>query len=108
MDKNVIYTITVTEKLDIDATTGFPDFGSSSVPGWYAKKEDAVTAVENNACDINETCYDYAIIEEIKEGLYGMPLTNHRWFYRFNHNNGKYEPIHEPECLKHFCGFAMG
>lgn len=106
IEKKRIYVITVAEKLNMDET-GFPDFGSTSVPGWYPRKEDAEHAVTENACDINETCYEYAVIEEIEEGLYNPATSGHRWLYKYNRERNGYEPIPEPECLKHFCGFAM-
>lgn len=106
IEKKRIYVITVAEKLDMDKT-GFPDFGSTSVPGWYPRKEDAERAVTENACDINETCYEYAVIEEIEEGLYNPATSGHRWLYKYDREKNGYEPIPEPECLKHFCGFAM-
>lgn len=107
MDKKVIYAITVAEKLEIDEKTKFPDFGSTSVPGWYSEKEKAFKAVRENACDINETCYDYAIIEEIEEGLYNPAMKHQRWFFKFNREKDEYEEIKEPDSLSHFCGFAM-
>ena len=68
-------------KLKQDEKTKFPDFGSSSIVGYYFDKNDAFNAVKENACDINETCYDYALIEEIREGLYFPAFSDCRWFF---------------------------
>jgi hypothetical protein len=55
------------------------DHHSRSV-GYYFNKEDAVHAVKENACDIYECgFYNYAVIEEIREGIYQYDI-NPLWF----------------------------
>ncbi|MDN5317612.1 MAG: hypothetical protein PWR08_1737 [Thermoanaerobacterium sp.] len=54
-----------------------------------------------------ETCYNYALIEKIEQGLYQADNQN-RWFYKFSRETGIYEPIEEPEEVKHWCNFAIG
>lgn len=56
---------------------GLLNFGSSSLCGYYFDKDVAFKAVKEDACDINETCYDYAVIEEVEKGLY-KPATSER------------------------------
>ncbi len=102
-----IYVITMCEKLEKDEETGFPSFGSRFVPGWFANKDTAFDAVKQNASDINETCYDYAVIERIKEGLYSPAFKGERWIFKYNRETDTYEEIQEPDFLSHFCGFAM-
>ena len=46
------------------------DIKDTRCVGYYKTFEEAEQAVMENACDIWETCYDYAVIENIKEGLY--------------------------------------
>lgn len=101
----MIYTILVFEKLEMDKN-GWSDFGSERLVGYYTNKEKAFDAVKCNGCDINETCYDYALIEEVEEGLYN-PAFN-RWLFKYNSDIDKYEPIDEPSFMKHTVGFTIG
>ena len=99
-----IYTIMTFSKLDC-SPGGFPDFGPTNLWGWYKSKKDAFEAVTSNACDSWETCYDYALIEEVEEGLY--PGSHIRWFFEYDKSKDKYESINEPEFLQHFSGFTI-
>lgn len=105
MNCNKIYTILVFTKLEKDKK-GWPNFGSERLVGYYTNKDKAFNAIINNACDINETCYDYALIEEVEEGLYNAAM--HRYWFEYNRAKDKYEPIEEPDFVKHFSGFTIG
>ena len=105
MESNKIYTILVFTRLEEDEH-GWPEFGSERIVGYYTDKEIAFDAVKCNACDINETCYDYALIEGVEEGLYN-PAFN-RWLFKYNRDLDEYEPIDEPKFMKHFSGFTIG
>ena len=73
--------------------------------GYFKTFEDAEQAVIKNACDIWETCYDYAVIERIPFGLYpeiGDPNTE-RWYYKYNVETNKYELMDEvPKDFAHY------
>lgn len=96
----------VMEKMNCDKRTKFPDFGSERLVGWYSDFETARSSVSENVCDINETCYDYALIEECEEGLYN-PSSN-RWWFQFNRETDSYVQINEPDFMKKFSGFTIG
>lgn len=81
------------------------DFTVVSLPGWYSTFEAADEAVRNNYADIWEHAYDYAIIEEVSEGLYNPDADGK--FYKYNTEKGIYEPIEPPECTKHYCGYTI-
>ena len=100
-----IYVIMMLEKLEIDADYWYPDFGSTSIVGWYKDKDVAFEDVVNNALDIRECAYDYALIEESEEGLYTSSRT--RWFFKWNDEKQIYEQIEEPKFLHHFSGFII-
>ena len=85
----------------------FPEFGSSTIPGYYTKKEDAFYVVKNNVCDIWETCYDYALIEKVKEGLYNPATNENRWWFKYNYKTEEYEQIEEPKGFSMFCGLTF-
>lgn len=95
-DINYIYLITVFSKLKPDERYGM-SLGCTRSVGWRPTLEMAVETVETNMCDIWETCYNYACIEQLDYGLY--PWAEERWFYKYNRETGKYEEIDEP----YFC-----
>lgn len=81
------------------------------VVGFYTNLETAQKAVEENWCDIFEYLYEYALIEEITEGIY-RPNFN-RWLYKLKYDedlnsNHIFHQIEEPEEMKHIVNFSMG
>ena len=114
-DKSVvIYTILTCTKLEewiyptglIEKKSGFPDYGASSVVGFYTSFSDAHEALTNNQTDLHETCYDYACIEKVEEGL-ARPGELVRW-YKFDRESGRYFPIKTPDFEKRICGRTIG
>lgn len=104
--RNSIYTITTFEKLNINTSkldlrinTNASElelgFGDIRTVGWYKDLSVAEKTVESNAGDIYEGCYEWAIIEEVPEGLYPYSATNVRKLYSFNSKTGKYEQASE-------------
>ena len=109
MDKcSSIYTITTIEKLEPDDKY-YCQHGDTRCVGFYHDKKSAEEAVEENRCDIFECLYDYAVIEQTPPGVYGTSSAEYeRWFYKYDHENKRYDPIEEPECVKHIYGFGVG
>lgn len=103
MDK--IYTITTLDRL-VKTEFGFPDFGNTRTVGWVGNLEIAKEIVVNNYGDIWEYSYDYAVIEEVEEGLY--PLCKDRWFYQYNEELKQYVPIQEPDWMKMYVNLGIG
>lgn len=103
---NKIYTVMVMTDLYQNSKIKFPEFGDSRIVGWYPEFDMANSAVTQNMCDINETCYRYALIEECEWGLYHP--ANKRWWYEYNRENGEYALFDEPDFIKGFCGFTIG
>lgn len=103
---NTIYTVMVMTDLTINDKTEFPEFGSTYLAGWFSEFEDAYSSVTDNCCDINETCYDYALIEECKEGLCNP--SSKRWLFKYNQKKDRYFQIGEPAFMQKFCGFTIG
>lgn len=100
-----IYTVTTMSQLP--NINSYEPYDSRCV-GWFQKFEDADHAVRHNNGDIYEVgSYPYAIIEKVDEGLYGTS-PHERTVYKFNRKTNLYEPITEPETLKHLCGFGIG
>jgi hypothetical protein len=65
--------------------------GNIRTVGFWSKFEDAENVVINNNCDINETIYDYAIIEELEEGLY--PFSINSFLYKFDYDIERYVKV---------------
>lgn len=80
---------------------GFPDFDSMRSVGFYYNLDDAIRAVENNVCDINETVYDAAFIVTRYEGLYASCGVEERLFFRWDDDKQKYFQAEEPKLFKH-------
>lgn len=102
-----IYTIMVSTNYELDKKTKMPYFGSSRIVGYYTNEEYAISAVEANAADIQEHCYNYAIIEKVGEGLYNPADSSERKVYAWTNDFG-FVRIYDYECMKHFCGFTIG
>ena len=75
-------------------------------PGFYHEFDYAEADLINNCGDIWEYSYDYALIEEVKPGLY-QACTN-RHFFKFNISTKKYEQIPTPAGLKNVINFSIG
>ncbi|HEY8805249.1 MAG TPA: hypothetical protein VIM42_09145 [Clostridium sp.] len=97
-----MFFITGIEQLNVDY--GVTD---SRCFGYKETFKEADQSVRENCCDINETIYDYAVIEYIESGLHQTCLAK-RWFYMFNYIFGIYERIEEPEEVKGLCNFSIG
>ena len=63
-----MFFITCFEKLE--EKNFWPNLGAERVMGYYYTFEDCDEALKHNACDMFETCYHYAVVEEIEPGLY--------------------------------------
>lgn len=106
-EKIKIYNIIVCEKLGIDKDF-LPDLGSNRHIGYYFSKAKAFDIVKRNEFRIDEGHYHYAIIGEVREGLYQGTTYNHRWFFKFNSATNMYEEIPEPAEYRKCCGFTIG
>lgn len=81
--------------------------GDMRCVGYYSTFEAAEEAVLDNACDIWETCYDYAVIENVEEGLYQYDQ-NPVW-YKWDDLNEEYARMEgRPEQYKNQVGFGIG
>lgn len=100
-DDACIYTVTGIEGFDNEGTCG-----ALRCFGYYNSLERAERAVVNNACDMWEYLYDYAVIEKVEEGVF--PLSFERWFYKFNAREGKFERIPEPKSMGVYINIGIG
>lgn len=74
--------------------------------GYVDTYEKAEQIIINNEYDINETIYQYAIIENIPMGLY--QYDEHPQWFKWNDLLEIYEKCESPKFLKNWIGFGIG
>ncbi len=71
--------------------------------------EHAKEMVEKNQGDINETSYDFAIIEAVAvDWLYYILNESYWYVWEGDHETGGYQPIEIPEAYASMCCFGIG
>jgi hypothetical protein len=82
---------------------------STRVVGYFKTLEEAKTCVETNSGDIYENgYYKYAVIEDLKPGLY--PQCQNPIFYEWfgDNDTGSYKEVSKPKDFESFIGFTIG
>ena len=87
---------------------GFPDTGSQRSWGYYLDRSEAVDALHINATDMWETCYDYAILEEVEEGINPFCAKENRTFFKYDRKKDGYFECEEPVNLERSVNFSLG
>lgn len=100
-----MYFITVIEKIEKQIGK-ILSIGDTRCWGYYSDKKVAFDVVTNNRTDLFEDRYKYVFIEKIGEGI--CADTEKRWLFEFDHDNGKYIQIDEPDCIKNCENFSIG
>jgi hypothetical protein len=84
-------------------------FGGERTPVICDSFERAQEIVERNEGDIWECSYHLVVIEAvIPNWLYGSSYANERYWYRYNTDAERYEPIETPERYELTFGFGIG
>ena len=81
---------------------------SSRVWGWFEKFEDAVEVIEKNISDIWEYYYEYAMIEEVPEGICALSRQEWWWKWEGKDIDGKYIPTTRPEDFEQTVCMSIG
>lgn len=100
-----MFFITCFSKIDKD-NLGWLDMGTSRVFGFKETFEDAEYALNHNSCDMWETIYNYAIVEEMYPAIH--PDVENRWFYKYDREKDGFFRIEEPEEFKNYTNIALG
>lgn len=79
---------------------------SSAAVGYFKTYEEVVEILHSNYCDINETCYDYAVVEQIRPGLY--PCPEKTVFFKYDPDKNGYFETCRPKMLNNMGNFAIG
>jgi len=95
-----IYRIVMQEKSGADTKNGWPDTGCQDDMGFYYKKEDAIEAMHENACDIRECVYNYGYVIEQMPGLYTCPGHESRIYFAWDEKKKGFFETEEPENMK--------
>lgn len=77
---------------------GMENFKANSLNatfGWYSKLSLALDAVKKNDCDFHEAVYQYIVVEEVKEGDFGMAIKE--WWFKWDKKEKKFLPISKPK-----------
>ena len=93
-DKETIY-----HKPEGDVPSGLPDIGCVNHAGFYYELDTAIQAMNENWCDIQETCYYAGFILCRFPGVYQASLSR-MYFLWDNEKEGFFE-AEEPEIFKH-------
>lgn len=101
---STIYTLSVFEDMTIGNGT-FSHTPTNTI-GWFREYKDAKRIVKDNIGDIWETCFTYALIEELQEGLYSY--MSNRWLFKYNPQKDQYEYMEIPKEMEPFVNFSIG
>lgn len=100
MDRKFIYIITVMERFNkevnykndiLNISTGF-----KRIPIVCESLEMALEIVENNLCDIQERCYDFACIEKIELNEF-YPCVEETILFKYDHRKERFYQIDKTE-----------
>lgn len=100
-----MFFITCFEKVEKDER-GFFHGGAQRTFGFRTTLQDAEAALNNNVCDMRETVYDYAVIEEF--GPYIHPIAETELWFKWNDEKKGFFRIEKPNATKGVCNFALG
>ena len=90
----------------ITTITNLSDDSNVRCIGYFSDQDIAIKTIESNWGDFWETIYNYAVIENIPEGIYQID-PNPLWF-QYDRDTEKYKSIERPKETLHQCGFAIG
>lgn len=99
-----MFFITAFEHLPV---TGKPfNIGDARTFGYFSSFEEAAKRLHANACDMHETIYDFAVVEQIGFGIH--PEVETRQFFQYDKKRDGYFEISEPDSVANVCNFALG
>jgi len=84
----------------------FGRVGRTRLLGWYGSFKGAQEAVIQNLMDIYDNDHEYAVIEEVEEGIW--VACRQEWWYQWNEDGKCYDLIAKPDLVKHLINFGIG
>ena len=98
-----IFLITCFTKCEKDEN-GFFNGGSQRSFGFRYSFEEAEETLNKNVCDMHETIYHYAVVEELGPYIHPTPESE-IWFKWYSKRKGFFR-IEKPEATNGFCNFG--
>ena len=91
----------------ITALTGLEESDNTRCFGYYPEKEEALEAVLENRCNLNEHIYNYLVVEKIDKGIHSI-TKEETWFQWSKTGQGKWCQIAKPLETEHIINYAIG
>ena len=98
-NSKTIFTVCAMENLS-------PKHGQLRTFGWYSDMDGALEAVKNNDGEIHECRYDYAVIEEVKEGIFA--ITVREFWFKWNNKKSSFISIRKPKGTMNTINWGIG
>ncbi len=81
--------------------SGFPDTGPTDEPGYYHDLDSAIKAMNENACDIREYCYNAGFILCRFAGMYDCVCRDARMYFLWDDEKEGFFQAEEPQIFAH-------
>lgn len=89
----------------IETDRRFNEYRSFAAIGYFETYEEVIKILQSDYCSFNETCYDYAIVEQIHPDLYLSPEKT--IFFKYDPEKNGYFEIEKPKIFNHLSNFAL-
>ena len=100
-----MFFITCFSKCENDAR-GNLDIGDMRTFGYFDNLETSKQALNENWCDMHEGLYEFAVIENIGQGIHSH-AKEIAWF-RWDDEKWGFFEIQKSECTEGYCNYALG
>jgi len=74
--------------------------------GYFADKQDALKAADENWADMHECMYNWLVIEKIPEGLHAMP--EEEIWYTWDDGTKRWIHVDKPVWTEHIINWSIG
>ena len=98
--------ITVFTRCEFDDKGHWPVYGAMRTWGYYSEHETALQALHENWTDMWETCYHYAVLEYLEEGI--APYSENTQWFKYDRERDGYFEIETPKGHNCWGNFALG
>ena len=82
------------------------DFGDTRTFGYFDILETCKQALNENCCDMHEGLYEFAVIENIGQGIH--PRAKEIAWFRWDVEKWGFFEIQKSECTEVYCNYALG
>ena len=100
-----MFFITCFSKCENDAR-GNLDIGDMRTFGYFDNLETSKQALNENWCDMHEGLYEFAVIENIGQGIH--PHAKEIAWFRWDDEKQGFFEIEKPECTRNYSNYALG